>query len=209
MVRGPKSKTGVELKMPPDTTICAGAEVNFVIVSNGTNYSWEPTAGLSNPNVQNPVASPLTTTTYSVAASINTPTTECPVTGSVTVTVLQAKVFAGDDTAVAIGQPLPLHALDPGNYGFTQYQWSPASGLNNPSSPDPTAAITRNITHYFNVYNRWGQQIFSTANPAIGWDGWRGPGAVGVGFSRKFGICLSSLRHPYKALVIFRKSSYW
>jgi len=135
------------------------------------------------------------------------------------------KVFAGDDTAVQISRSLPLQAVDVNNSGFTSYQWSPAQGLSNPFSQDPTALIRGNITYfvtattpvgcigkdsivieafaysdiivpnaftpngdghndvlraiavgmkefrYFSVFNRGGQQVFTTSNPSVGWDG--------------------------------------
>ncbi len=39
------------------------------IGSSNTQYHWSPSQGLSNPNIANPVASPLVTTTYTVTAS--------------------------------------------------------------------------------------------------------------------------------------------
>lgn len=49
----------------PDTTICIGQSVQLT-AGGGQTYVWMPAAGLSNPNIQNPVATPLTTTTYTV-----------------------------------------------------------------------------------------------------------------------------------------------
>ncbi len=49
----------------PDTTICAGETVQLTS-SGGQTYSWLPTAGLNNPNIPNPTATPLATTTYTV-----------------------------------------------------------------------------------------------------------------------------------------------
>ena len=49
----------------PDTTVCAGSTVQLTS-SGGQTYQWTPTAGLNNPNIQNPTATPLTTTTYTV-----------------------------------------------------------------------------------------------------------------------------------------------
>lgn len=46
-------------------------------------YSWLPTTGLSNPNIANPVASPTTTTTYTMTATTN----GCSASDSVVVTV--------------------------------------------------------------------------------------------------------------------------
>jgi len=49
----------------PDTTICFGESVQL-ISTGGTTYSWDPAAGLSDPSVENPLATPMTTTTYTV-----------------------------------------------------------------------------------------------------------------------------------------------
>ena len=57
-------------------------------------------------------------------------------------------VFAGNDTAVLIGQSLQLNAVDVDNSGFTFYQWSPPMGLNDPSIRNPVAQITGNITYF-------------------------------------------------------------
>lgn len=49
----------------PDTTICFGESVQL-ISGGGETYNWTPAAGLNDPTVQNPVATPQTTTTYTV-----------------------------------------------------------------------------------------------------------------------------------------------
>ena len=51
-----------------DVVICQGEETQLQ-ASGGTTYSWSPTEGLNNPNVANPTASPLVTTTYTVIVS--------------------------------------------------------------------------------------------------------------------------------------------
>jgi gliding motility-associated-like protein len=62
---------------------------------------------------------------------------------SVTIIVTPApKVFAGDDTAVVVGQPVPLNAIDVDNSAFTQYQWTPAEELSNPAIVNPVATLT-------------------------------------------------------------------
>ena len=52
--------------------ICEGESVTLNQPDNNVNratYQWSPAAGLSNPTIANPVASPLTTTTYTVVAT--------------------------------------------------------------------------------------------------------------------------------------------
>ncbi|HXD79111.1 MAG TPA: gliding motility-associated C-terminal domain-containing protein [Puia sp.] len=206
-------------------TVCEGQGVPLIATSNASAFSWTPAAGLSNPNVANPVASPNATTTYTLTATLGV----CSMTGPpVTVNILPAptpaatpptaqlcpgqsvqlqgsggvtyawspatylssttvanptvqmpaksityslnvtgpngcssvqpalvlvivspppEVFAGNDTAIYLGQTLPLDAVDVNNVGFSTYQWSPAFGLDNPSIRDPVATITGDITY--------------------------------------------------------------
>ena len=51
-----------------DQSICTGDEVQLEI-NGGTTYDWTPTAGLSDPTIGNPVASPTVTTEYVVAVT--------------------------------------------------------------------------------------------------------------------------------------------
>lgn len=56
-------------------TICGGEAVQFdAVAQDGCNggpysYSWSPATGLDNPNIANPVATPATTTTYTLTVS--------------------------------------------------------------------------------------------------------------------------------------------
>ncbi|NBV91251.1 MAG: hypothetical protein EBR91_03680 [Flavobacteriia bacterium] len=54
-----------------DTVICKGDSIQL-FTSGGTNYYWLPQAGLSNPNIANPMVSPDSTTLYIVRIE-NTP----------------------------------------------------------------------------------------------------------------------------------------
>lgn len=53
-----------------DTVICLGQSVNL-LATGGNTYAWEPAAGLSNPNIANPVATPMNSTAYTV--TVGTP----------------------------------------------------------------------------------------------------------------------------------------
>lgn len=50
----------------PDSAFCNGGSVQMS-ASGGLSYTWTPATGLSNPNIANPVASPTTSTVYTVA----------------------------------------------------------------------------------------------------------------------------------------------
>jgi hypothetical protein len=53
-----------------DSTIIGGNCVTLVTTGSGAStYSWSPSLGLNNANIQNPIASPSVTTTYTVTAT--------------------------------------------------------------------------------------------------------------------------------------------
>jgi gliding motility-associated-like protein len=137
-----------------------------------------------------------------------------------TLTIYQTHAKLGNDTTVAFGQPLQLHAS-----GGDLYQWMPATGLSDASSPDPVAILHSDMQYvvaayttlgcptydtilvkaypgpeiyvpnaftpdhnghndrfrpipagmagisHFNIYNRTGQLVYSSADAGQGWDG--------------------------------------
>ncbi|MBU1720604.1 MAG: PKD domain-containing protein [Bacteroidetes bacterium] len=102
----------------------------------GMTYSWVPNdLSLSNPNIAQPIASPHTTTIYTL--TVESPE-GCEATGTVTVFVLTtADAKAGPNqtigcngTGVTIGTP-----TEPG----MTYSWTPALGLSNPNIAQPVA----------------------------------------------------------------------
>lgn len=131
-----------------DTAVCPGGNVELQ-GTGGVSYQWTPATFLSNPQIADPtVTDPLQSITYSLTV---TDAMGCVSLQPSTVTVSLTpppKVFAGDDTAVLIGQPLPLDAIDVGNSGVVSWQWTPAAGLSNPTVPDPVATITADITYF-------------------------------------------------------------
>lgn len=128
-----------------DKTICFGGSTSL-LGSGGVSYKWTPTTYLSNPLVYNPsVIRPLTTTYYLEVTDANGCVSLSK--DDVTVTVSKpAKVYAGADTIVAMGQPVQLTAIDINGTGFTTYTWSPASGLDNPSIYNPVATLSAPAT---------------------------------------------------------------
>jgi len=56
------------LSAGPDSTICLGQSVSLQATPGFDLYAWSPAATLDNPNIQNPVATPVATTTYTLDA---------------------------------------------------------------------------------------------------------------------------------------------
>jgi gliding motility-associated-like protein len=113
-----------------DTTICPGGSVQL----NGTGglvFQWTPSAGLSNPTIPNPVATPQVTTTYVLNSSIGS----CTGSDDITIFVKPVPVvFAGDDQTICGGEFVQLLAT-----GCTDYSWAPSTGLSDPGIPNPIA----------------------------------------------------------------------
>ncbi len=64
--------------LPNDAIICAGSSVELFpeyFPNSPLTFAWSPAIGLSNPNIANPTATPLATTTYQV--SITSPSGNC------------------------------------------------------------------------------------------------------------------------------------
>ncbi len=208
----------------PDTTICIGSRILLHATVKASSLTWSPAASLTAANIPNPVAGPSKTTAYILKVS---DTLGCPkpVSDTLIVTVVPSIIAnAGRDTVALPGQPIQLMAS-----GSQFYNWSPESGLNDPSIYNPIATLDAGIDsirykvrvsdrngcfaeddvvirvyktgpeifvpsaftpngdgkndvlrpvtvgisdlHYFKVFNRWGQLLFSTTELGKGWDG--------------------------------------
>ena len=121
--------------------ICYGisAQLNG---SGGIEYQWSPDPTfISSRDISNPIVKPSATSIYYLhvkdihgCRSLQTDAVTVKVTPSV-------KIFAGNDTIVAMNQPLQLHATETNNSGVTQWEWSAATYLNNPLIASPIATF--------------------------------------------------------------------
>ncbi|MBN4062414.1 hypothetical protein JYU20_04375, partial [Bacteroidales bacterium AH-315-I05] len=114
----------------PDVNIVAG-DSTTLSASGGISYSWSPTTDLSNPNIANPVASPLATTTYTVTI---TDGNGCTGTDSVTVNVILPPPPVADFTATAITIAMgdSVDFIDLSTNNPTSWSWTFTGGI--PSS---------------------------------------------------------------------------
>ena len=116
-----------------DREICYGDSVQIgAALIEGQTYSWTPEAGLDDPTLPNPYATPEETTIYTVSASFQ----ECDeITDEVKITVRPLpNADAGNDVTISRGESTNLLAT-----GGVMYEWSPETGLNNPGIQDPVA----------------------------------------------------------------------
>ncbi len=120
---------------------CPGGSVQLSVSGSSGTAVWTPSAGLDNPTSRTPAASPAATTMYTVVV---TSPEGCIGIDSVNVVVYpKAVVDAGDGAVICRGESTQLAAT--GSEGT--YMWSPATDLNNPSSPSPVASPVKTTTY--------------------------------------------------------------
>ncbi|HXB33089.1 MAG TPA: gliding motility-associated C-terminal domain-containing protein [Puia sp.] len=128
-------------------TMCPGKSVQLQ-GSGGVQYVWSPAVYLSDSTSPDPmVEQPVSTLTYHLKVKGANGCSSVDSAETTVVVTLPPKVSAGNDTAVVIGQPLQLNAVDVDSSGFTSYVWSPGEGLSDPDIADPTTVITASVTY--------------------------------------------------------------
>ncbi|MGD0710774.1 MAG: T9SS type A sorting domain-containing protein [Bacteroidales bacterium] len=120
-------------------TICYGGSAQLT-ATGGTTYAWSPNVGLSDTAIANPIASPLTTTTYTVIVSGSCGSATADVVVKVDSIVTPS---LGADTTVCAGNSIILDA----GTGYTSYNWS--TGSTNQTITVDTAGIGYGKFRYY------------------------------------------------------------
>lgn len=122
-----------------DVTTCEGRPVQLQLNTNATQFQWQVQNGLSGASLASPTANPSDTTQYIVTATLG----RCSVNDTIVVNVLPAPIpNAGPDGFICFGQTYTLQGS-----GGVQYQWSPATGLDNTGNPNPLSSAGQTITY--------------------------------------------------------------
>jgi gliding motility-associated-like protein len=133
----PTTDAGLDVSICPNSSIQLNA-------TGATSYSWSPAAGLNNPNISNPVANPVATTTYVVTG---TNAAGCVLNDTIVVTVANnLTVFAGSDATICAGDTILLSTS-----GGASYTWTPAASLQTPNAASTNAFPTVTTTYTVNV----------------------------------------------------------
>ena len=130
-----------------DTSVVAGQPLPLNAVDvNGTGFTtftWSPSDGLSNPNIQDPVATlSIGVSTYTVRAVSDA---GCAAVAGVTI-----KAYSFADIFVPSG-------FSPNGDGHNDFLRPVPVGIRE--------------FKYFAVFSRWGQRVFFSQDPKIGWSG--------------------------------------
>lgn len=141
--------------------VCAG---NMVMIHgyDALTYSWSPAATLSNPNVDMPMASPTTTTTYTVTMDRGY---GCLIVDSTVVTVNALPTVTASSTAPAVcaGDPVTLMGG-----GATSYTWTGSVTDNVPFTPVTTDSYTVTGTDGNGCTNTASIMVTVNALPVVG-----------------------------------------
>lgn len=139
----------VTLDAGPDSTICLTDPAQLHPSGDGLKFVWTPAATLNNANIRNPIATPTTTTTYRVLASIG----KCNASDFVTIkTVPYPGSDAGSDTTICYDDTAMLRATMAGS----SFNWTPTTTLSDPNSLEPFAFPLRTTTYVLRVYDNLG-----------------------------------------------------
>ncbi|MEO6542034.1 MAG: hypothetical protein ABIN74_13610, partial [Ferruginibacter sp.] len=109
-----------------DTGICFGKSIPLN-GTGGVSYLWKPSTYLSNTNIYNPIIINPNVGILKYALSV-VGANGCNSLrdDSVVITISNPpNLFVGNDTIIAINQPLQLRGIDINNTGFNNYSWSP------------------------------------------------------------------------------------
>ena len=128
-----------------DTTIVVGQPLQL-LASGGTNYLWSPPTGLSAVDIPDPIAH--------LIQSIDS---------------IRYKVFVSDQANCTDSAFINVKVFKTNPYIFVPTAFTPnGDGLNDIVRP---IAVGMKQINYFQVYNRWGQLVFSTQINGQGWNG--------------------------------------
>jgi gliding motility-associated-like protein len=129
-----------------DVSICEKSST-VLSASGGLSYVWTPAKGLSDPFSPNPVASPDSTTLYTVVVKNQF---NCKASDSIKVTVLTRPVaHAGPDKQITEGESVVLEGSMAGD--TSSHYWTPAIYINNPLLLKPTVNPVSDFTYTLHV----------------------------------------------------------
>jgi len=142
-----------DMIVSPNDTVCVGK--SFQLNANrATRYQWSPATGLNNPNIANPIATPSTSTTYTV---VGYDAMGCFTdTASVYLMIGQnPSVNVGPDISAQTGSVITLNS-NVSSGPIVSYNWSPSNNLSCNNCPNPSLTITGNQMLTLTVQNKYG-----------------------------------------------------
>ncbi|MET6996314.1 CshA/CshB family fibrillar adhesin-related protein [Chitinophaga defluvii] len=145
-----------------NTPVCEGTSLQLNTTGGGVKHTWSPATGLSDPSIANPVATPATTTTYTVTGY---DTRGCLSEATVEITVLPLPVITkSQDASICQSQDIRLSATAP---DAASYTWTPSEGLSAPDVNNPLAAPQTTTRYTVKVSGRNGCSSEEVVNVTV------------------------------------------
>lgn len=133
-------RPGININTSGGQSMCTGQQANLM-ATGATNYTWSPSTGLNQTTGASVIATPASTTTYTVIGNGQGP--GCIDTNTVTVTITStATINVSGNKTVCNNVPVSLTAT-----GGATYAWAPAAGLSATSGANVTANPTNSTTY--------------------------------------------------------------
>jgi gliding motility-associated-like protein len=147
-VKQPFRLTGLKVA----DSVCAGKSIQLNI-EGAENYLWLPADGLNNNTIKNPVADPITSTTYKV---IGYDSSNCfKDSTSIFIKVNTVPIVnAGADIIINSGRTVILTPQFSND--VTSWLWQPATGLSCSNCPNPVASPAGSTSYTIQVTNSSG-----------------------------------------------------
>ena len=136
-----------------DAEICEGTSIqlNSTGSNNITSYNWTPPAGISDPHLPNPIASPGETTLYILTVGNK----GCKVSDSLLIVVdKNPTANAGPNKVIITGQSVMLNGMADGT--DVTYSWAPDISITGITSLTPVVNPTVNQMYALNVFSNKG-----------------------------------------------------
>jgi gliding motility-associated-like protein len=147
------SRDSIKVIVLPKIHASAGRDTSVIVgqplqlhATGGDKYVWSPAANLSSINIPDPIL-----LSKEASTGLRYQVTVYNAAGCVDSASINVKVFA---TGPAVFVPT---AFTPNNDGLNDYLRPVAVGMQH--------------IEYFNIYNRWGQLVYSSTINGLGWDG--------------------------------------
>jgi len=158
----------------PDKIIAQGGSAQLEGSASGGlapyTYSWAPTAGLNDPELAVPTASPEETTVYTITVTDALGQSH---TDTATVTVAAPVVAeAGGDKTIAAGGSALLEGSASGGLAPYSFSWMPTEGLSNPDAAQTNASPAVTTIYTLTVTDDLGQSnsdevLVTIASPVV------------------------------------------
>jgi gliding motility-associated-like protein len=130
-------KVTPQINLGPDQITCGNAvQLNAATtpLNPDETFQWQPTTGLSNPTIRNPISTPTASITYTV--TVNPGAVGCDGHDSIKIRLLPDHITVlNNDTIVCAGTIIPLRA--DGDTAFS-YNWAPEINVANPLASNTT-----------------------------------------------------------------------